>query len=569
MLICVASLAGASSAPAAERPPNVVLMLSDNLGFGEIGVYGGGALRGAPTPRLDALAAEGLRFTNFNVEVECTPSRSALLTGRMPVRSGTWRAASAGMQGGLAPWEVTLAETLSDAGYATAIFGKWHLGDSAGRYPTDQGFDRWWGFPFSTNVAIYTGQVGFDPAVAKIPHLLEGERGQEVRQVEPYTLENRPLIDERIAEKSIAYIRERAGEERPFFLFVSWSLVHHPYLPHPDFAGRSGNGAFSDVMVEHDHRVGQILDALEESGIAGDTLVIYASDNGPDSAHYPVVSNSGPYRGYLGSAYEGSIRTPMMVRWPRKVPPGRTTNEIVAMVDLYPTIARLAGAEVPGDRVIDGMDQTALLLGEAELSPREHVLVFSGRTLLAVKWRRFKMFLAPSLGAARLQRRAGSAGGGRDHHRQPLAAAARRAQDLRVPVQRRRGGPDPPRRRQAGEGDRRDPVPEPGRNRPEHVGDQVELHQAAREGPSAVLSGVQRAWCRLNPEVDARCRSCATTRSAARSAQPDCCRSRRRAHGPRARAAALGSRSAKDSSISYRSRGGAARWPRLRWSGRR
>jgi arylsulfatase len=392
MLICVASLAGASSAPAAERPPNVVLMLSDNLGFGEIGVYGGGALRGAPTPRLDALAAEGLRFTNFNVEVECTPSRSALLTGRMPVRSGTWRAASAGMQGGLAPWEVTLAETLSDAGYATAIFGKWHLGDSAGRYPTDQGFDRWWGFPFSTNVAIYTGQVGFDPAVAKIPHLLEGERGQEVRQVEPYTLENRPLIDERIAEKSIAYIRERAGEERPFFLFVSWSLVHHPYLPHPDFAGRSGNGDFSDVMVEHDHRVGQILDALEESGIAGDTLVIYASDNGPDSAHYPVVSNSGPYRGYLGSAYEGSIRTPMMVRWPRKVPPGRTTNEIVAMVDLYPTIARLAGAEVPGDRVIDGMDQTALLLGEAELSPREHVLVFSGRTLLAVKWRRFKMF---------------------------------------------------------------------------------------------------------------------------------------------------------------------------------
>jgi arylsulfatase len=367
-------------------------MLSDNLGFGELGVYGGGALRGAPTPRLDRLAAEGLRFTNFNVEVECTPSRSALLTGRMPVRSGTWRAASPGIPGGLAPWEVTLAETLAETGYDTALFGKWHLGDSPGRYPTDQGFHRWWGFPFSTNVASNTTQVGFDPAVAKVPHLLEGVRGEPVRPVEPYTLENRPLIDERIAEKSIAYIREHAGTERPFFLFVSWSLVHHPYLPHPDFADRSGNGAFADVMVEHDHRTGQILDALEAAGIADDTLVVYASDNGPDSAHYPMVSNSGPYRGYLGSAYEGSIRTPLLVRWPRKVAAGDTTNEIVALVDLYPTLAKLAGAQVPDDRVIDGMDQTPLLLGETDRSARESVLIFSGRTLLAVKWRRFKVF---------------------------------------------------------------------------------------------------------------------------------------------------------------------------------
>jgi arylsulfatase len=225
-----------------------------------------------------------------------------------------------------------------------------------------------------------------------VPHLLEGVRDGLVRPVEPYTLENRPLIDERIAEKSIAYIREHAGGERPFFLFVSWSLVHHPYLPHPDFAGRSGSGAFADVMVEHDHRTGQILDALEQAGIAADTLVVYASDNGPDSAHYPVVSNSGPYRGYLGSAYEGSIRTPLLVRWPGRVAPGGTTNEIVALVDLYPTLAKLAGATVPDDRVIDGMDQTPLLLGESERSARESVLVFSGRTLLAVKWRRFKVF---------------------------------------------------------------------------------------------------------------------------------------------------------------------------------
>jgi arylsulfatase len=391
-LLCAAWLPWAPPARAEAKPPNIVLMLSDNLGFGELGVYGGGALRGAPTPRLDRLAAEGLRFTNFNVELECTPSRSALLTGRMPVRSGTWRAASPGLPGGLAPWEITIAEALSDAGYDTAIFGKWHLGDSLGRYPTDQGFDVWWGFPFSTNVASNTTQVGFDPAVAQVPHLLEGVRDQPVRPVEPYTLENRPRIDERIAEKSIAWIREHAGGERPFFLFVSWSLVHHPYLPHPDFAGRSGNGAFADVMVEHDHRTGQILDALEAAGLADDTLVVYASDNGPDSAHYPVVSNAGPYRGYLGSAYEGSIRTPLLVRWPGRVAAGRTTNEIVALVDLFPTLANLSGAALPGDRVIDGVDQSPLLLGESERSAREGVLFFSGRTLLAAKWRRFKVF---------------------------------------------------------------------------------------------------------------------------------------------------------------------------------
>jgi arylsulfatase len=393
LLVLAAVLPAVTSGRAESGPPNIVLMLSDNLGFGEIGAYGGGVLRGAPTPRLDRLAAEGMRFTNFNVEVECTPSRSALMTGRLPVRSGTWRAATPGLPGGLAPWEITVAEMLSETGYDTAIFGKWHLGDTAGRYPTDQGFDAWWGFPFSTNVASHPTRVGFDPEVARVPHLLEGRKGEAVRPVEPYTLENRPFIDERIAGRSTAYIREHAGGERPFFLFVSWSLVHHPYLPHPEFEGRSGNGPFADVMVEHDHRVGQVLDAIEEAGIAEETLVIYASDNGPDSADYPRMSFAGPYRGYLGSAYEGSIRTPMLIRWPGRVSPGRASNEIVAIVDLFPTVARIAGGEVPDDRAIDGVDQTGLLVGETDASARESVLVFSGRTLLAVKWRRFKIFM--------------------------------------------------------------------------------------------------------------------------------------------------------------------------------
>lgn len=392
-LVPIFTLVVGSTALAEPLQPNIVLMLSDNLGYGEIGAYGGGALRGAPTPRLDRLSAEGMRFTNFNVEVECTPSRSALMTGRLPVRSGTGRVPAPGLPNGLAPWEYTLGEMLSDAGYDTAIFGKWHLGDIPGRFPTDQGFEEWWGFPLTTDVAWYPTRIGFDPTVAHVPYLLEGRKGEPVSQVEPYTLENRPLIDKIIADKSIAFIEEHAGKDRPFFLFVSWSLVHHPYLPHPDFEGRSENGPFSDVMIEHDHRVGQILDALEKTGIADDTLVIYASDNGPDSSEYPTQSFAGPYRGYLGSAYEGSIRTPMILRWPGKVPAGRVSNEIVAILDLFPTLAGVAGGKVPDDRAIDGVDQTDFFLGKTEKSAREGVIILSGDTLMAVKWRKFKIFL--------------------------------------------------------------------------------------------------------------------------------------------------------------------------------
>lgn len=393
VLVCGGAWLVAAATPAAAKPPNIVLMLSDNVGFGELGAYGGGVLRGAPTPRLDRLASEGMRFTNFNTEVECSPSRSALMTGRMPVRSGTWRATVPGMPGGLAPWERTIAEALSEAGYDTAIFGKWHLGDVAGRFPTDQGFDEWWGFPFSTNVAGYTTRIGFDAKAADVPQLLEGKKGEPVRVVEPYTLDNRPLIDQRIAERSAAYVRQHAASERPFFLFVSWSLVHHPYLPNPELIGRSGNGDFADCMVEHDYRVGQVLDAIDAAGIAENTIVIYASDNGPDSSHYPQVSFGGPFRGYLGSAFEGSIRAPMLLRWPGKVPAGRVSNEIVALLDFFPTLAALTGAKVPDDRAIDGVDQTALFLGQSDRSARESVMFFSGRTLLAVKWRRFKVFM--------------------------------------------------------------------------------------------------------------------------------------------------------------------------------
>jgi arylsulfatase len=392
--VCMLGLLLLSSAAAfgADRP-NIVLMLSDNIGYGELGAYGGGAVRGAPTPRLDTLAGQGIRFTNFNVEVECTPSGSALMTGRYPIRAGTGRVSMAGLPGGLAPWEYTMAEMLSNLGYRTAIFGKWHIGAPPGRFPTDQGFDEWWGFPFSTNVATFPEAVGFDVSVAQIPHLLEGKRGERVTPVEPYTTENRPKIDQWIAERSVAYIEAHAQDEAPFFLYIPWSHAHHPYLAHPDFKGSSTSGDFGDVMVEHDARVGQVLDAIDAAGIADDTLVIYASDNGPDAAYYPQVSNSGPFRGYLGSSYEGGIRTPMMIRWPGRVPSGWVTNAMVSITDFMPTLAAIVGGELPADRAIDGVDQSALFLGASEESAREAILIFLEYRLLAIKWRQFKVFL--------------------------------------------------------------------------------------------------------------------------------------------------------------------------------
>ena len=369
-------------------------MLSDNLGYGDLGIYGGGITRGAPTPRIDNLANEGIRFTNFNVEAECTPSRSALMTGRYAIRSGTTRAVpSPGIPQGLAPWEYTMAEMLKDAGYDTAMFGKWHIGASDGRYPTDQGFDSWWGFPNSTGVALFPTTIGFDPTLVPKFYLLEGTTETGVKQAEEYTLSRRPTVDETIEQHSIAYINQQAASDKPFFLFVSWSLVHHPSVPHPDFAGKSGHGRYADVMLEHDARVGNILDALDSAGISEKTIVIYASDNGPDRAEYPYIGDTGQFRGYLGTLHEGSIRTPAMVRWPGKIKSNQVSNEIVAIHDFYPTLAAIAGGTVPDDRAIDGLDQTPLLLGETDKSARDSVLFFHDDTLLAVKWKQFKIFL--------------------------------------------------------------------------------------------------------------------------------------------------------------------------------
>ena len=370
--------------------PNIVLILADNLGWGELGCYGGGALRGAPTPHIDALAKQGTLLQNFNVESDCVPTRSALMTGRHPIRTGCLQSVPPGLPQGLTRHEITLAQLLSGQGYATAHFGKWHLGDVPGRFPSDRGFDEWYGIPRTTDESQFTSTVGFDPSVVDLPWIMQGLRGEQSEGVKVYDLEARRGIDADLVDRSIEFMQRKAAAGKPFLLYLPLVHLHFPTLPHPDFAGRTGAGDFADSMVEMDHRVGQVVQAVDELGLADDTLVIFCSDNGPEF-RAPYRGTAGPWSGTYHTAMEGSLRVPFIVRWPGRVPAGRVSNEIVHVTDLYTTLAGLAGAQVPQDRPIDGVDQLPFFLGNQDKSAREGFAFYIKNELRAVKWRDWKL----------------------------------------------------------------------------------------------------------------------------------------------------------------------------------
>ena len=390
--ILVALLAAASVSASAQsgQKPNILFILVDNLGYGELGVYGGGATRGAPTPRIDKLAAEGLRLTNMNMEAQCTPSRSAILTGRYAVRSGTHSVAFGGVAEGLTQWEVTMAESLSAAGYATALNGKWHLGSNDGRLPNDQGFDEWYGIPRTTDEAMWPGSAGYSASVMPPEQIMEGRKGQKSRALKVYDLVERRLMDAELTKRTIAYMERQAKAKKPFFAYATLTQPHLPTLPNPAFAGKTGNGDWADMLAEMDHNVGQMLDAVDRLGIRENTIVIFASDNGPEFVK-PWDGWAGPWRGQYFTALEGGIRVPFMIRWTGKVPAGRVSDEIVHAIDLFPTLASITGAAVPKDRPIDGVDQSSLFLGKSEKSARGGILVFCADRLQAVKWRNYKL----------------------------------------------------------------------------------------------------------------------------------------------------------------------------------
>ena len=373
-----------------------MFLLFDNVGWGSFGVYGGTV----PTPNIDKVASEGVRFTNYNVEVQCTPTRSAIMTGRHPVRSGTTSVPFPGQgESGLVPWEYTIAELLSDAGYATAMYGKWHVGDAEGRLPSDQGFDEWWGIKNSSDEAGYTAWPLFKETGMPVPMIWEGKKGEASKPVMPFDLNVRPLMDGKyIIPKTIEHIKRNVAAKKPFFAYVGYTEMHPPCIGNPDFVNKSTerSGLFADLIAEMDYRVGQVMDAIREAGVDDNTIIILSSDNGGGNAIPQVGPGSnGPWRGdFFNTPFEGSHRVPCIIRCPGKVPAAVVTHEMLAAVDWLPTLAGLAGASnlVPKDRPIDGVDASPFMLGQSGTTGRESYMFFGiDGGLLSVKWRTCKV----------------------------------------------------------------------------------------------------------------------------------------------------------------------------------
>ena len=382
---------------AAQEKPNIVFMMADNLGYGDVGVYGGGEVRGAPTPRIDSLANEGLRLTQFLVEPGCTPSRAATMTSRYSVRSGLSLVIVPGTPNTLADKEVTMAEIMKSVGYDTAYYGKWHLGTEAESLPHNQGFDEFYGIPNTTDETLYvptsTENDAPLPAGFSEPSIIRGRAGSKIENVKPYNFDTRRQIDVELADMSVDFIGQHADSKTPFFLFVAWTRPHYPNFTSPEFEGASRIGVYGDSLMELDHNTGRVLDAIEKHGLKDETIVVFMSDNGPMRTNtWPDSGSAGPFRGELGDPLEGSIRTIGMIRWPDMIKPG-TSNEMFSTMDFMPTFASIVGAKMPEDRPIDGVDQLKFLLGKQPKSNREHLITFTGDQLQAVRWRQFRYYL--------------------------------------------------------------------------------------------------------------------------------------------------------------------------------
>ncbi len=398
-MIAVGVMVFSAGVAVGQERPNIVLINLDNFGWGEPGFNGGGIIRGAATPAMDALAEEGMRLTNFNVEAQCTPSRAALMTGRYGIRSGNHTIPVAGGVYGMTQWEITMAEMLKDAGYSTAMYGKWHLGWSEGRYPKDQGFDEFYGVE-STDQTMWTTQGRWQALGLEPPHVMTGVAGQDATIAREYDMEYRALIDGDLTDKAIDFIQRKSGEDAPFFVYFALTATHTPVIPDPDFDGATGKGIWADLLHQTDSYIGHLTAAIDDAGLTDNTIVIFTADNGPEAVN--VGSNDiapmphaqgtpGPWRGTLFTPFEGSLRVPFAIRWPGKIPAGSVSNEIVHQMDLYPTLAAIVGGNVPDDRAFDGVDQSAFILGQQENSNRDHVIVYMGEEIYGVKWTDWKV----------------------------------------------------------------------------------------------------------------------------------------------------------------------------------
>jgi arylsulfatase A-like enzyme len=359
------------------RRPNIVIVFADDLGYGDVGCYGA---QGYATPNLDRLAAEGTLLTDFYVaQAVCSASRTALLTGCYPNRVGILGALGPSTKIGISDHEQTLAQVLKPAGYATAIYGKWHLGYQPQFLPTRHGFDDYFGLPYSND--MWPKHPEHPANYPPLP-LIDGERTIEANP-------DQTQLTTRYTERAVKFIDHHA--EEPFFLYLAHSMPHVPLHVSQKYAGKTSRGLFGDVIEEIDWSVGEVLRALERHGLADNTLVMFTSDNGPWLSYGDHAGSAGPLREGKGTAWEGGVREPCLVRWPGKIPAGRRCSEPLMTIDVLPTVARLAGAELPKQR-IDGLDIWPVLSGEAEArSPHEALYFYWGNELHAVRSGRWKL----------------------------------------------------------------------------------------------------------------------------------------------------------------------------------
>ncbi|MEL7603789.1 MAG: sulfatase-like hydrolase/transferase [Bacillota bacterium] len=362
-----------------RKQPNIILVNCDDLGYGDLGCYGS---VNNDTPNIDRLAADGMRFTDFYMASPvCSPSRAAMMTGCYPPRISFGDLDGdivlfPGQDIGLHPDEITIADLLKQSGYATMHVGKWHCGDQDEFLPTSHGFDDYYGIPFSNDMGRMIGRETTPP----LPLL----HGRQVIQEQP----DLTSITERYAEKSVEFIRANSG--RPFFLYLAHMHVHLPLYAAPMFVERSRNGDYGACVMAIDWAMGVIVNELEKCGLFEDTLIIFTSDNGSRNDR---GDSNGKLRGNKATTWEGGMRVPFIVHWPGHVRPSVNT-EIVASMDLYPTLARIAGVEIPTDRITDGLDITDLLLSNAEKSPRDTVFYYMMNKLEAVRVGDYKLFVS-------------------------------------------------------------------------------------------------------------------------------------------------------------------------------
>jgi arylsulfatase A-like enzyme len=379
--LLVASLLLGAADP---EKPNIVVILADDLGYGDLSCYGHPTIR---TPNLDRMAAEGMRFTDFYVAAPvCTPSRAALLTGRYAVRSGMAserrRVLFPNSAGGLPDGEITIAEGLKTRGYVTAMVGKWHLGHLPQYLPTKQGFDTYFGLPYSNDMDRLPAAKPGEPKWSQfdVPLL----RNEEV--VERPADQN--TLTRRYTEEAVKVIK--ANKEKPFFLYLAHAMPHVPLFAGEAFAGKSPRGLYGDVVEELDWSVGQVLAALRAEGLEKKTLVVFTSDNGPWLIQKENGGSAGLLQEGKGSTWEGGMREPGIFWWPGKIAPGAITREIACSMDVFTTALKLAGAEPPADRPIDGLDLSPVLFGTGP-SPRQIMVYYRDTTAYAIRKGRYKL----------------------------------------------------------------------------------------------------------------------------------------------------------------------------------